>query len=50
MEEDELERMLCKYEFGIENQSQRAIAVKVLMYEDVIDSVLNDLFIHKLTD
>jgi len=31
VEEEELERMLCGYEFHIENASQRALAVKVLM-------------------
>lgn len=50
VDEDELERMLCAQEFHIENASQRALAVKVLSFEDVIESVLSDLFVHKLTD
>jgi len=48
--EKELDKSLEEYEFHIENQSQRGLAVKLLYYEDVIESVLTDLFVHKLSD
>jgi len=39
-------------DFNLEegNQQQRALAMKVLMFNDVLDSVLQDLLTHKLTD
>lgn len=45
-----METKLSETTFKVDGEQQRNLAMKVLMFEDVLDSVLSDLLTHKLTD
>lgn len=50
VDEAGLHKLVCETEFKLENVQQRQIALKVLFFSEVLDSVLGDLMTHKLTD
>jgi len=52
LSEAELLEQVGDADFNLEegNQQQRALAMKVLQFNDVLESVLQDLMTHKLSD
>lgn len=47
---DELQLKLRDTEFKIDGPQQRQLAMKVLMFNDVLEGAISDLLTHKITD